>query len=358
MKNIWLNRTDLLQANNYIYGDGYNADFYYDVLNANSIPIEGFIRAYSAQKELHGLPIVELKDILGENVNILVTQNKWMDVLDFLSEVVPENNIYTLGNWREGEKCIVCGEKHTIKAGGAFLPFIEARMFAGNRVETAIVHCSKCRVYYSEYRPDDEEMARLYTGYRNREYQEQRQKYEPSYTAEYNEWLSDSSVIMQRKKGIYDYITNFIKDTSNWHTILDFGGDKGQLFPDEWEDKQRIVYEISKPDVCEGIKLVSDYSELSSYLPDLIMCNQVMEHVSDIRGYFANLIKLLKEGGYLYIEVPNERWCVDLEYVRFCEHINFFSEKTFRELAKQFAVELVDVRISNDGLVLRSLFRK
>ena len=327
MKNIWLNRTDLLQANNYIYGDGYNADFYYDVLNANSIPIEGFIRAYSAQKELHGLPIVELKDILGENVNILVTQNKWMDVLDFLSEVVPENNIYTLGNWREGEKCIVCGEKHTIKAGGAFLPFIE-------------------------------EMARLYTGYRNREYQEQRQKYEPGYTAEYNEWLSDSSVIMQRKKGIYDYITNFIKDTSNWHTILDFGGDKGQLFPDEWEDKQRIVYEISKPDVCEGIKLVSDYSELSSYLPDLIMCNQVMEHVSDIRGYFANLIKLLKEGGYLYIEVPNERWCVDLEYVRFCEHINFFSEKTFRELAKQFAVELVDVRISNDGLVLRSLFRK
>lgn len=81
----------------------------------------------------------------------------------------------------------------------------------------------------------------------------------------------------------------------------------------------------------------------------------VLEHVSDVNGYFNKLVSLMCEDTYLYIEVPNERWCVDEEYVRIHEHISFFSEKTFRVMAANKKIDIV--KLGNDGII-RVLLKK
>lgn len=356
MKNIWLFKEELTNSNNYLYGDGYNAEHMLVILRKNGIPIKGVIRAYTREINIfNGIPVVELEDMVEIEANILITQNKWMDIYDRISEIVSSDRIYSLGNWSKGHECIVCKSESTIKAGGDFVPFLRERMFNGKNIQTAVIHCSNCRIYYSEYRPTDQEMALLYDGYRNEDYQKLRQKYEPNYTVEFNESLFDPRDVDGRKEGIFNYISKYACGIDEWKTILDFGGDKGQFIPDQWRKKRRIVYEISNPDVVDGVELISDYSHLQDCQPDLIMCNQVMEHVSDVREYFHKLICLLKVGAYLYIEVPNERWCVDQEFVHFHEHISFFSEKTFCVLAKQFGVDLINV-CGHDGTILRALF--
>lgn len=355
MKNLWKNIELLRKGKNYLWGDGYNASYMYYVLKKMDIPIDGFIRVYNKNVNmLFELPIVEVQDLIYDDCNILITQNKWMDLYDLLVETFSKDRIYTIGNWEYGSRCIICGKETTITGGGEFVPFLNERMFKNNPPKTAVIHCTHCRTYYSEYRPDDTEMSRLYNGYRNEEYQKMRHKYEPEYTEQFNKSLFDPKDEAGRRERIYGFITENIKNSAHIKTILDFGGDKGQFIPKQWSDKRRIVYEISNPEVVEGVELIEDYTELAEINPDLIMCNQVLEHVSDVAGYFNNLVMLLKKGAYLYIEVPNERWCVDQEFVRFHEHINFFSDKTFEILAEETEISLI--KVAHDNTVIRALF--
>ena len=144
-------------------------------------------------------------------------------------------------------KCILCGNIHLKKQQAHFVPFLTERMFQGNTPHTALLYCPQCDFYYSEYRPTDKEMARLYTNYRDYTYQRQRQKYESYYTPEVNEGLTSTKEIIRRTSHLSE-ILNIYTDTTSMKTILDFGGDKGQFIPHEFRAK-KYVYDISNHDI-------------------------------------------------------------------------------------------------------------
>jgi hypothetical protein len=91
--------------------------------------------------------------------------------------------------------CVVCNSKNVIKLPGVISPFITARIFGweptlmqnneGFQFTTypicGTVRCQACGYIGGDVRFDDEEMGKLYTGYRDEEYTALREKYEPGY---------------------------------------------------------------------------------------------------------------------------------------------------------------------------------
>lgn len=103
------------------------------------------------------------------------------------------------------KNCIICENTYLTEIKAYFVPFLIDRMFESKNVTTNLVHCKSCNFYYSSYRPTEEQMKKLYSGYRNKEYQEQRYKFEKSYTEEFNYSLGHNiNEINSRKQNLYD----------------------------------------------------------------------------------------------------------------------------------------------------------
>lgn len=132
-----------------------------------------------------------------------------------------------------------------------FADFLFERQFGMQEKATALGHCPNCGFSYSLYRPNDEEMDRLYSGYRDEEYQKQREKYEPNYTKEFNDSLTNpEDGGKKRRDGILQFIQDYV-DIGQTGTVLDFGGDRGQFIPEEFVNADKYVYEISGMEVLE-----------------------------------------------------------------------------------------------------------
>ena len=73
---------------------------------------------------------------------------------------------------------------------------------------------------------------------------------------------------------------------------------------------------------------------------DLVILSHVMEHVFDLQQAMGSIAKVIKPGGYLYIEIPDsERYC---DYINSplqdfnLEHINHFSSFSLGKLTRLF----------------------
>lgn len=101
--------------------------------------------------------------------------------------------------------------------------------------------------------------------------------------------------------------------------------------------------------------MLTDKRDLKLHQWDLILCNMVMEHLSDVQAYFKELVSYMDGSTLLYVEVPNERYMEDGEAVWIHEHINFFREETFYCLARMNDLEVLKTSITGD---IRVLFKK
>jgi 2-polyprenyl-3-methyl-5-hydroxy-6-metoxy-1,4-benzoquinol methylase len=106
---------------------------------------------------------------------------------------------------------------------------------------------------------------------------------------------------------------------------------------------KKYVYDISGAHTEQGIVGFRHSLDLdnSGIVWDMILCNQVMEHLSDVRDYFSNLVSYMSDNTYLYIEVPNERSVLNSYTVKIHEHINMFSEKSFYKLAEDYNLKVL-----------------
>ena len=228
-------------------------------------------------------------------------------------------------------KCILCNSQDIVSFEAQFAPFLQERMFNGNDVETNLIHCLDCDFYFSSYRPTDEEMEKLYTGYRNSNYQKQRQKYEPLYTEKFNNSLSDYN--QERYIAIERFLDKHI-DPQEIINVLDYGGDRGQYIPKKYFN--RFVYDISNTVTEVNVKNITKKDLLSVHW-NLIMCCHVLEHLSDPNALVYELEKMLPVGSFLYVEVPfdkNSDFLTENYWAGIHEHINFFRLKTISELFK------------------------
>lgn len=253
------------------------------------------------------------------------------------------------------KRCLFCGSRNLTMKKARFVPFLEERMFCSDPKETLAVHCKNCDFWFSSYRPDEEEMTRLYSGYRDEHYQKQRQKYEPYYTEEFNFNLGHNAANIVSRKMFLEKLIKKHLIPEKITKVLDYGGDNGQFIPDCFSKAEKFVYEVSNVPTIEGVSNISEEDIIKNCDFDFVMCCHVLEHVP----YPAELIKKLcsycKEAGYIYLEVPYEAIPFAGNYIH--EHISVYSTRTFLELwTIQNDVDLIET--SNSSGVIYVLMKK
>lgn len=85
---------------------------------------------------------------------------------------------------------------------------------------------------------------------------------------------------------------------------------------------------------------MKDLEEVKKKSFDLVMCCQVLEHVSNPIEILENMVGVLREEGYLYIEVPNSNAFMAYSDIEINEHINFFFKETMISIASKMGLEV------------------
>jgi len=141
----------------------------------------------------------------------------------------------------------------------------------------------------------------LYRDYRSPTYNRERIDYEPEYAQIAVHVGQGQKEVSSRKLALSAFLRRGVQ-TSDAHTILDYGGADGRFMPDI--PGSQFVYEISNIDPVPGVTRINSESELGTY--SIVLLAHVIEHVP----YPLNLVRKLsahvEPGGYLYIETPQE----------------------------------------------------
>ena len=81
---------------------------------------------------------------------------------------------------------------------------------------------------------------------------------------------------------------------------------------------------------------------------DCIILSHVLEHIYDIRKAVKNSLNWLKEGGVLYLEVPDaaqyQNFFIVPYYFFDCEHINHFDKYSLENLFSQFSGKILKIK--------------
>lgn len=86
---------------------------------------------------------------------------------------------------------------------------------------------------------------------------------------------------------------------------------------------------------------------------DLVICNQVLEHLKNYKNVINNLLKVTKFGGYIVIGIPNLAHLINRIYLLFgiqpmcihldSSHVRGFTHRGFKKLLKSYhGIKIVD----------------
>lgn len=306
-------------------------------------------------KQLYGVNILSREQLSDyQNYNLALAFHQYPQILDELPKKMRENIFADYLFEHKGKrKCILCEQEDCTYDRAHFAPFITERMFFGKKQNTRLIHCLNCGLYYSDYRPDEHEIARLYDCYRDETYVEQRKKYEPEYL---NEKFSKEQYCKERKESIIKFTAPYI-DFEKIKTVLDYGGDKGQYIPDEFCHADKYVYDISGNKTVPGVTLLKTKDEAKRIKWDFILCMHLLEHLSEPLKAIENLVELLHDDSYLYVELPKQDYMHQYSDVEINEHINFFRETTMNKIGELFQLKILKVKTESIGLI-RVLYQK
>lgn len=280
-------------------------------------------------------------------------------------------------------KCPCCDSDSKTAYPAVVSPFVAAYALEEKPARTRLLECATCGFRFFEDRFTEAEAAKLYAGYRNERYYRVRHRHEPWYTRKAHEAVgaSDPSVAEARRNEVERFLRAHV-DVSELETILDFGGDRGQIIP-RGIGKERSVYEISDAIPIPGVSKIGSAAELRGRAFDLVLLCHVLEHCSEPKTVIEELRPLLTATrGVLYVEVPFERaslrwlgkrqgyaryldalrqvppllvaldlystlfrvkWDVlpPLGFVKMHEHINFFDEGSLSRLLRETGFDVV-----------------
>lgn len=161
--------------------------------------------------------------------------------------------------------------------------------------------CTRCFFIQTKIPFHDEDIMRLYLDYRSPSYNQERIRYEPEYAKIAAEVGQAQREVSSRKSALSAFLRKGLQ-TSDAHTILDYGGADGRFMPDIPGSK--FVYEISNVDPVPGVVRIKSESELGSY--SVVLFAHVTEHVPHPLSVVRKLSAHVEPGGYLYIETPQE----------------------------------------------------
>jgi len=262
--------------------------------------------------------------------------------------------------------CPCCESKNFRKNPSVLMPFIAKRVFGYDLVsideswklfnfplglclsQCCSCQCQECGFLFLDMRFDDEEMSSLYRNYREDEYTKLRDFYEPGY--------AEKNATMQQGIKYKSDIELFLSDLGHYKTVLDWGGDDGLNTPFSSSEKV-YIYDISGNDVLGNFISVSE-NDIKDNSYDLIICSNVLEHVSYPKNILSEISELMNDNTVLYIEVPYEKLMQNdpeskdkyLLKRHWHEHINFFSESSLDALAKNCGLQIIKQKIYGDNV--------
>jgi SAM-dependent methyltransferase len=172
--------------------------------------------------------------------------------------------------------------------------------------------CNDCDLVFFSSSFSDVELSRMYSGYRNSDYQRRRAKYEPWYSKKQNDAIGHSAeVLTLRRQHLEDTLSTALQNhpekTISPIRVLDVGGDEGQFIPRMESITQKAVLEISGVRPVDGAQVLDSWNQAHDFLPDMIMMCHVLEHIETARENIENASRILKPGSLLYIEIPLDR---------------------------------------------------
>lgn len=88
---------------------------------------------------------------------------------------------------------------------------------------------------------------------------------------------------------------------------------------------------------------------------DAILHSHALEHVPDPRGNFEEFHRILKPGGWAFIEVPNESY-EKVSVQKTVPHLYFFTPETLSEMARNAGFEVRSTRVLGIPRLARPLF--
>lgn len=258
-------------------------------------------------------------------------------------------------------QCVVCGSHNLVKVSAVLAPFLADRIFDWKPMDIdaslgfrdipsghayALCNtlcCSECQMLFLDMRFNDDEMERLYDGYRDENYVALRSTYESGYD------IVNHSLEGKR----WDYVRQvelFLRPFLSGEVhILDFGGDDGTNTPFVDTADTVHIFDISgKKTLHNAVAVTIDEIQKYQCEYSLVTCMQVLEHVSDPHQIVQQLVELSGKQTLIYLEIPLETLMVDCEgefYAKkrlWHEHINFFSKTSLERLVLMHGLAIVD----------------
>jgi hypothetical protein len=167
------------------------------------------------------------------------------------------------------------------------------------------VFCAKCGFRFFDRGLSSGEAANYYSGYRSENYFQERNSFEPFYTEKVHlgtyQWLHSRNRRVALAKTL-----ELAGAPQSFSAALDFGGARGQMLLDISAGK-KAVFDLDGGETEAGITRISSRNSLGTNW-ELVLCCQVLEHVTDPMALIHELTQALSENGWLYVEVPDEIW--------------------------------------------------
>ena len=211
------------------------------------------------------------------------------------------------------------------------------------------LHCQRCGHLFTNYRFDDDEMQRLYANYRDGNYVDLRDNYEPGY-ADQNKALGQGHHYINL---VHEFLADLID--GKLITVLDWGGDTGKNTPFAEVAERIHLYEPSgiKPEIAKAQNVSQPEDFDSSYT--LLVLSNVLEHMPFPRQTLDCLLPYMNFDSLFYIEVPFEALQQSLEAEsgsnsstnkkwHWHEHINFFSKNSLHCLIESAGLKVIRSR--------------
>jgi hypothetical protein len=290
------------------------------------------------------------------------------------------------------EECLCCQKLASEQEWGLVSLFLAERAFQEKPTKTRVFRCGQCGFAWSERGLTSEQANRLYEGYREEAYFEQRHRHEPWYGREKNKSIGSEPTMVARRLAMEGTLKRALMShgARAEGIAVDFGGDKGQMLKD-FPDAQKWVYEYSGVEPEAWAKVLTHTGDLKGQC-DIALCCQVLEHVEAPAATAFEVAELVKSGGWVYLEVPDERWVQSMAHANWRapwldwvllrpslhkaldfistasriavgwippfgfwsmrEHINFFTPSSLRAIADKAGIEVVLVEANASGLAL------
>lgn len=211
-------------------------------------------------------------------------------------------------NRAERGRCLCCeGEIETQPTLTS--AFLSERAWGGSVELSTTSRCSSCGFAFHGRGLSPQEVSNYYSGYRDGDYFLRRNHYEPFYTRSVHDSLEEQMGSALRREALASYLRlhgGLADQPNSSFDILDYGGGTGRLVTNL--PGRKFVHDLSGESPVDGVIPVAA-SALRTSAFDLVVCAQMLEHATDPRATAEELLRLVKPGGHLYVEVPyDETW--------------------------------------------------